>query len=93
MKKLLLTITLSLIISCSFAQWEEIAIGNFPNTEITGVYFIDQNNGWIVGKDWTTFDCLVWHSNDGGISWEIQYSKTRGICGTDFSNVIFLLMN
>ena len=38
MKKLL-TITLSFIISYSFAQWEEIAIDDFPNAVLDGCLF------------------------------------------------------
>jgi photosystem II stability/assembly factor-like uncharacterized protein len=67
MKKLLFTITLSFIISCSFAQWEwqnPLPQGNSLNS-----LSVIEDEIWAVGENGT-----IIYSPDGGISWELQNS-------------------
>ena len=55
MKKLL-TVTLSLIFSCSFAQWEwqyPVPQGNTLND----VTFINKNDGWAIGGGAVSIIC------------------------------------
>ncbi|WP_252097533.1 YCF48-related protein [Pseudoalteromonas sp. NBT06-2] len=46
-------------------QWQQ---SNVPvQILLTAVFFIDQNNGWVVGHDAT-----ILNSKDGGINWHVQ---------------------
>ena len=70
MKKLL-TITLSLILSCSFAQWE--LYDQIPtNVSWTCISFVDNYNGWAAGNKPINnhFGNILLHTNDTGITWE-----------------------
>src|SRR4051795_8710077 len=44
----------------------------FGDAAIHAVQFIDKSEGWAVGDDG-----VVWHSIDGGATWERQKSGTR----------------
>jgi len=82
MKKLLFTITLSFIISSSFAQWEwqnPLPQGN----GLGDVKFFNNQEGWTVGANGT-----IMHTTDGGITWEFQASGT-----TENLHEIFLYDN
>ena len=68
MKSFLLSFVLVAIlpaISLSQTIWQVQESGT--NTELTDVYFVDQNNGWISG--WTE---TMLHTTDGGQTWTPQ---------------------
>lgn len=46
-------------------QWQQVA--SPVDSTLTHVFFIDEDNGWIVGHD-----AVILHSSDGGKSWHIQ---------------------
>ncbi|MEJ2105621.1 MAG: YCF48-related protein [Ignavibacteriaceae bacterium] len=68
MKTASITILLFAFFSLSlFAQSNWYAQNSGVNRELTGVYFVDENNGWICG--WTG---TILHTTDGGQTWNPQ---------------------
>src|SRR5438477_10433745 len=60
--------TLLLLAAPSFAQPPV----PFADAAIHAVQFVDASEGWAVGDDG-----VIWHSIDGGKTWERQKSGTR----------------
>ncbi len=46
---------------------------HFTDAPLRAVQFIDRNEGWAIGDDG-----VVWHSIDGGTSWDRQNTGVRG---------------
>jgi len=44
--------------------WMRVSLGREVNTWLRGIYFIDKNDGWIVGG----FGHIL-HTTDGGQTW------------------------
>jgi len=54
-----------------------------PGFNAREVYFVDENNGWVIGNSGSKG--RLYHTTDGGENWEIQLSMFR-----DYSDVFFL---
>jgi len=56
--------------------WKEANVENYLQnlTGITEFQFVDKNNGWLIGnyKHESSSGSFVYHTGDGGISWERQ---------------------
>ena len=71
-------------------SWETDFIHAEAN--LTDVFFVDQNNGWVIGDYWCQYDhiYLILNTSDGGISWNTQlqneYSDLNSIYFTDLDN-------
>lgn len=84
MKKLF-TITFSILISSSFAQWEwqnPLPHGN----SMVDVTFVNENEGWAAGGS------IIMHTVDGGNSWETQYQMNCSV-HTCFVKSIYFIDN
>ena len=47
------------------ATWKQSAVP--VSSDLTAVYFVDENRGWTVGHDG-----VVLHTDDGGDAWRLQ---------------------
>ncbi|MCB9298051.1 MAG: T9SS type A sorting domain-containing protein [Lewinellaceae bacterium] len=54
-----------------------------PDLNAREIHFVDENNGWIIGN--SGFNGRLYHTADGGESWELQLSMFR-----DYFDVFFL---
>lgn len=61
----------------SGTSWAELSEAFDKNTRYYSVFFVDQDNGWLVGggesyfyEDWER----IRHTSDGGLTWEMQHS-------------------
>src|SRR5690242_9981505 len=68
MRSLLAAMALS---AASVAQGADLR--NFADAALHAVQFVDEKEGWAVGDEG-----VVWHTVDGGQSWERQPTGTRG---------------
>jgi hypothetical protein len=56
------------------------------------VFFLDENNGWTVGRIWPTQvdSCIILRTSDGGKTWQKQYSESSAhltsVFFTDLNN-------
>ena len=66
---ILLTFSLFLLYSLSFAQWQPQTSGT--NEDLKSICFTDTLNGWVAGTNG-----IILHTNDGGNTWEEQISGT-----------------
>ena len=70
MKKIILMLLFLLISFCTNAQW---IVQQVPTTNaLYDVYFADTSQGWVTGRDG------IFHTADGGITWEIQHQGQAG---------------
>jgi photosystem II stability/assembly factor-like uncharacterized protein len=65
-------------------SWKLMEIGDNPtNTRFYDVYFIDEEEGWIVGGDRADGSGVIFHTSDGGVTWEREWFEgyaIRNIC-------------
>ena len=45
------------------------------NMDLLDVFFLDQNKGWLVGVELTTFTNVMFETSDGGVTWEDKSSN------------------
>ena len=87
--KTFLTITLTFILSCSFAQWE---LQNPLPTDVflKDIYFIDSVNGWAAGENGT-----ILNSFNAGETWNLQFSEIDTLLDitTSFEKIFFTDLN
>jgi photosystem II stability/assembly factor-like uncharacterized protein len=57
-----------ILLSTDGQKWQQSSVP--VQTTLTDVFFYDENLGWAVGHDAT-----ILHSNDGGLTWQIQLYK------------------
>ena len=69
--------------NCNSQIWESLN-GKKTSNKLYDVQFVDSLNGWAVGDN-----SSIIHTSDGGLNWEIQYSRTA----THFYSVFFLDKN
>jgi photosystem II stability/assembly factor-like uncharacterized protein len=70
MRKTQLLFLIFLFFTVANAQW---VVQQVPTTNMLyDIYFADSSNGWITSDDG------IFHTTDGGISWEIQYQGQAG---------------
>lgn len=69
MKKQIFLIILALSSFSLSAQWLQQNIST--NANLNGVFFVDNDNGWVVGSDG-----VILHTSDGGETWYPQSSGT-----------------
>ena len=55
---------------------------HFTDAPLRAVQFIDRNEGWAIGDDG-----VVWHSIDGGTSWDRQNTGVRGSLARSISSI------
>jgi len=80
MRRTIIFLTLALIMSgCGFKSVFEPSPVKYKvireadwKVEFRDIYFVDENNGWIIGDKGT-----IIHTSDGGKSWETQESGTK----------------
>lgn len=70
--KIITVILLIIIYGCvpPNVQWERLTIGN---EDLHGVYFVNDNEGWVVGENST-----IIHTTDRFATWDYQSSPTAG---------------
>lgn len=51
-------------------NWQQASVPSVSN--LTAVYFVDQEQGWAVGHD-----ASILMTQDGGVSWQVQYFKAE----------------
>lgn len=62
------------------AGWSGVAL---PAGDITGISFVDDQNGWVCSDD-VTAQSGVWRTGDGGARWRfISDAKLRDVCFVD----------
>ncbi|WP_440877446.1 WD40/YVTN/BNR-like repeat-containing protein [Thalassotalea sp. PLHSN55] len=54
-----------ILISSNATQWQQAQVP--VQATLTGVYFLDEKLGWVVGHDAT-----ILHTADGGMTWQLQ---------------------
>ena len=59
------------LISSDAKQWQQIAVPT--RTTLTGVYFQDKHNGWVVGHD-----AVILRTTNGGKDWQKVYDDPEG---------------
>ena len=59
------------LISSDGKSWQQITVPT--RTTLTGVYFRDKQNGWVVGHD-----AVILRTTDGGKQWQTVYSDPEG---------------
>ncbi|HEY8505944.1 MAG TPA: YCF48-related protein, partial [Gemmataceae bacterium] len=70
MRPVLATLTACLLYPAAAAR--AAAPAHFADAPIHALYFVDRNEGWAVGDEG-----VIWHTFDGGKTWERQPSGTR----------------
>jgi hypothetical protein len=66
------------------STWSQVAFTLEPEDQISNLFFVDANTGWLCGLNGT-----VYHTGDGGTSWETQYNLGGG-AGKAFASIKFL---
>ena len=59
------------LISSDGKDWQQVAVPT--RTTLTGVYFRDKHNGWVVGHD-----AVIMRTTDGGKDWQKVYDDPEG---------------
>ena len=61
----------------------------YTNIYFDRLYFIDRNEGWAVGRKHYVPEYInsVYHTTDGGLSWEVQFADTLS---NNVSNIFFV---
>ena len=59
------------LISSDGKNWQQVAVPS--RTTLTGVYFRDKHNGWVVGHD-----AVIMRTTDGGKDWQKVYDDPEG---------------
>ncbi len=63
--------------------WEVLSIGS--NVDLLGVDFVDENYGWVIGRD-----TVVYHTTDGGNSWIRQSYPQYQVFFTELIDIHFI---
>lgn len=58
--------------------WASVAKFDFG---IMDIFFVDENNGWLIGEEGR-----ILKSNDGGSNWTLQFNTARGLRSIHFIN-------
>lgn len=62
------------------STWVPQDTNSSPANDWQGIFFLDENNGWIVGGkpfDFTASRRVIKHTTDGGATWVTQYSMAN----------------
>lgn len=70
MKRIITLISIILIVSESFSQWNKISIG--AGSDLKQVFFADSSTGWVVGYN----PPLISKTTNAGLSWNAQLTST-----------------
>ena len=57
---------------------------------VKDIFFIDEENGWICGESEDLGSSYIWGTNNGGLTWEIQYTQNQG---GPFESIVFANKN
>jgi len=83
MKKFIITITLALIFPIiSYSQVNWISQNSGTNSSLDGVYFVDENNGWIAG-----WGGIILHTTNGGNTWGLQNTPVTSLSCIFFTDL------
>jgi len=75
MKKLIIAIILALIFPIiSYSQVNWISQNSGTSSSLDGVYFVDENNGWIAG-----WGQIILHTTNGGDTWGLQNTPVTSL--------------
>jgi photosystem II stability/assembly factor-like uncharacterized protein len=75
MKKLIIAITLALIFPIiGYCQVNWISQNSGTTSSLDGVYFVDENNGWIAG-----WGGIILHTTNGGNTWGLQNTPVTSL--------------
>ena len=66
-------------------NWEKLA---WINSEMQGLDFVNSEEGWVVGHDWDKNSAAIYHTEDGGNSWQMQFDV--GTSSSWFYDVQFI---
>jgi photosystem II stability/assembly factor-like uncharacterized protein len=56
----------------AYAEWSHVQIKHDDLPVFKDIYFVDKQKGWVVGVSGFGEDGMVFHTKDGGVSWEQQ---------------------
>jgi photosystem II stability/assembly factor-like uncharacterized protein len=63
-------------------HWTRTNPGSNSNSSLKDVFFIDENDGWVVGGSLYPGVSMILHTPDGGNSWIVQVAPTDNILGS-----------
>ena len=75
MKKVIITMTIALVFPIiSYSQISWISQNSGTTSSLDGVYFVDENNGWIAG-----WGGIILHTTNGGDTWGLQNTPVTSL--------------
>ena len=82
MKKVIITMTIALVFPIiSYSQISWISQNSGTTSSLDGVYFVDENNGWIAG-----WGGIILHTTNGGDTWGLQNTPVTSLSCIFFTN-------
>ena len=84
MKKVLVTLVIAMIFPIiSYSQINWVSQNSGTNSQLDGVYFVDENNGWVTG-----WGQLILHTTNGGATWGLQNTPATSLHSVFFTDLM-----